>query len=105
MGLFSIIKHREQRFHSRIDLAELLILYFIAVTDFGIRFYCRCHTDQFLSGFLDGSKFFRDIYLPKGSWTDIYTGKVYEGGQTVTAFAPLEIIPVFVRDKKELRIY
>lgn len=48
----------------------------------------------------------RTIYLPKGhSWTDAYTNKVYEGGQTVTVPAPLEIIPVMLRDDAKLDIY
>lgn len=38
----------------------------------------------------------RDIYLPKGEWTDIFTGKAYTGGTVIKKYsAPLEIIPVF----------
>lgn len=48
----------------------------------------------------------RRIYLPKGStWKDAYTGETYEGGQTVTVPAPIEIIPVMLRDGKEFDIY
>lgn len=48
----------------------------------------------------------REIYLPKGAtWTDAYTKKVYEGGQTVTVPAPIDIIPVMIRDGKEYNIY
>lgn len=40
----------------------------------------------------------REVYLPAGSfWTEHSTGKTYEGGQTVLADAPLDVIPVFVR--------
>ena len=40
----------------------------------------------------------REVYLPAGaSWTEQSTGKTYEGGRTVTANAPLDVIPVFVR--------
>jgi len=40
----------------------------------------------------------REVYLPAGdAWIDYWTGKRYEGGQTITADAPLEIIPLFVR--------
>ena len=43
----------------------------------------------------------REVYLPAGTkWTCVHDGKVYEGGQTVTADAPLEVIPVFLRDGK-----
>lgn len=38
------------------------------------------------------------VYLPAGTgWYDFYTGKFYEGGQTVQAHAPLEHMPLFVR--------
>ena len=48
----------------------------------------------------------REIYLPKGAtWTDAYTKKTYEGGQTVTVPAPIDIIPVMIRDGKEFDIY
>jgi alpha-D-xyloside xylohydrolase len=48
----------------------------------------------------------RDVYLPEGaSWTDANTGCRYDGGQTVTVPAPLDIIPVFVRDGKNYEIY
>ncbi|MDR3598390.1 TIM-barrel domain-containing protein [Clostridium sp.] len=44
----------------------------------------------------------RDVYLPKGSdWTDAHTGKIYNGGQTITTEAPIEVIPVFLRDGKQ----
>ncbi|MBP3579473.1 MAG: glycoside hydrolase family 31 protein [Lachnospiraceae bacterium] len=48
----------------------------------------------------------RRVYLPAGeTWTECYTGKKYEGGQTVTAAAPIDIIPVFTRGEKEYKIY
>jgi len=39
----------------------------------------------------------REVYLPEGQWKNVDTGEVLEGGRTVTAPAPLEIIPVFCR--------
>lgn len=40
----------------------------------------------------------RDVYLPKGSsWFDFYSGKKYEGGQTLSVDAPLERVPLFVK--------
>ena len=40
----------------------------------------------------------REVYLPRGAkWYDFWTEEVFEGGQTVTAVAPLDRIPVFVR--------
>ena len=48
----------------------------------------------------------RTVYLPAGEvWTESYTGKKYEGGQTVTAEAPIDIIPVFIRGEKNYKIY
>lgn len=47
----------------------------------------------------------RSVYLPAGStWTDAWTGKKTKGGQTVTADAPLERIPLFLRDEAKLPI-
>ena len=40
----------------------------------------------------------RDVYLPKGQgWYDIYTGKYFEGGQTINADASYERMPVFAK--------
>ncbi|MDH7453814.1 glycoside hydrolase family 31 protein [Luteimonas composti] len=40
----------------------------------------------------------REVYLPAGaSWIDFETGQRHEGGQTVTAAAPLQRMPLFVR--------
>ena len=48
----------------------------------------------------------RSVYLPAGcSWKEAYTGRLYDGGQTVQAAAPLEIIPVFVQEGSDLKIY
>ena len=41
----------------------------------------------------------REVYLPAGTeWTDVWTGARVPGGQVVTADAPIEHIPVYVRD-------
>ena len=41
----------------------------------------------------------RTVYLPAGAvWTEVYTGQVFNGGQTVTCEAPLAHIPVFASD-------
>ncbi len=37
----------------------------------------------------------REVYLPRGVWEDIRTGKHVPGGRAVTADAPLDSIPVF----------
>ena len=41
------------------------------------------------------NEFEREVYLPAGRWEDTRDGKVYEGGQTVLAAAPINSIPVF----------
>jgi alpha-D-xyloside xylohydrolase len=48
----------------------------------------------------------RKVYLPEGTdWINAYTGKEYAGGQTITADAPLEVIPVFTKKGIEINIY
>ncbi|MYT72935.1 MULTISPECIES: NPCBM/NEW2 domain-containing protein [unclassified Streptomyces] len=38
------------------------------------------------------------IYLPKGTWTDYWTGRVYRGPTTVDGYrAPLDTLPLFVK--------
>jgi alpha-D-xyloside xylohydrolase len=40
----------------------------------------------------------RKVYLPAGaSWYDFYSGRSLKGGQTITAAAPYERMPLFVR--------
>ncbi|WP_372776169.1 TIM-barrel domain-containing protein [Mangrovibacterium sp.] len=66
-----------------------------------------------------------DVYLPRGGkWYDFWTGKEFDGGQTVKTAAPLDKIPLFIKagsiipvgpkvqyatekkwDKLEIRIY
>jgi alpha-D-xyloside xylohydrolase len=46
-----------------------------------------------------------NVYLPKGAaWRDAWTGEEHEGGQTVTVDAPLDRIPLFLRDAARLPI-
>lgn len=48
----------------------------------------------------------RSVYLPAGlKWTDAKSGKVYEGGQRVEVDAPVDVIPVFIREGKTYEIY
>ena len=48
----------------------------------------------------------RKVYLPEGTkWRESSTGRVYDGGQTASANAPIDIIPVFIRDGKDIEIY
>lgn len=44
----------------------------------------------------------RRVYLPEGaSWTNAWTGEVFDGGRTVTVAAPLDVIPVMVRNGRK----
>lgn len=40
----------------------------------------------------------RSVYLPAGSWIDYWTGRCFEGRQTIAVDAPLDRIPLFVRE-------
>lgn len=41
----------------------------------------------------------RTVYLPSGNgWYDFYTGKYLDGGEEITADAPLEKIPLYIRE-------
>lgn len=41
----------------------------------------------------------RTVYLPEGiMWTDIHNGSIHEGGRYVSCDAPLDQIPVFLRE-------
>ncbi len=81
--------------------------------DFSLDETCWNVEDQYMFGpdllvapVMEAGMTERSIYLPKGAtWTDAYTKKVYEGGQTVTVPAPIDIIPVMIRDGKEYQIY
>ncbi|MBE6088309.1 MAG: glycoside hydrolase family 31 protein [Clostridium beijerinckii] len=44
----------------------------------------------------------REVYLPVGSnWTNTWTKEKIEGGQTILVDAPIDQIPLFLRDYKE----
>ena len=47
---------------------------------------------------MEGSAKTREVYLPKGTdWFDFWTNQFYEGGQTIIAEAPIDIIPIYVK--------
>jgi alpha-D-xyloside xylohydrolase len=48
----------------------------------------------------------RTVYLPAGeNWYDFWTDKCYEGGQRIEAEAPLDRIPLFVREGSIIPMY
>jgi alpha-D-xyloside xylohydrolase len=47
----------------------------------------------------------RKVYLPEGAeWKDANTGCIYEGGKLVDCDAPLEVIPVFLKNAAALPV-
>lgn len=47
----------------------------------------------------------RRVYLPKSSrWKDAWTGRMYDGGQFIDASAPIDTIPLFIREGSDLSI-
>jgi alpha-D-xyloside xylohydrolase len=61
--------------------------------------------DQFMYGpallvcpVLEAGAVSREVYLPEDSkWTDFWTGKMYNGGERITADAPKSKIPLYVK--------
>ena len=59
--------------------------------------------DLLVSPILEQEQRSRSVYLPSGSkWTDAWSGEVFEGGSSVEVDAPLERIPVFLKDGSSL---
>ena len=47
----------------------------------------------------------RRVYLPDGSsWKEVSTGQIHEGGIWIVSDAPIEVIPLFLRDGADLPI-
>jgi alpha-D-xyloside xylohydrolase len=47
----------------------------------------------------------RSVYLPSGTnWKDAWSDQVFEGGQMITAEAPLDCIPLYLRGQAKLPI-
>ncbi len=46
---------------------------------------------------ISGAAKSREVYLPRGTWVDFWTGRSIRGGRTITADAPLSRIPLHVR--------
>lgn len=47
----------------------------------------------------------REVYLPEGSsWKEVSTGNIHQGGKRIVSDAPIENIPLFIRDGAYLPI-
>ena len=40
----------------------------------------------------------RMVYLPKGEWVDYFTNKIYQGNQYIIVNAPLDALPLFIKN-------
>ena len=60
--------------------------------------YCdgNNHAHIFFNAYSEGDVS-RDVFLPDGVWTDVWTGESYTGPDTVTVTHPLATSPLFVR--------
>ena len=60
--------------------------------------YCdgNNHAHIFFTAYTEGGVS-REVFLPDGVWTDVWTGQRYTGPATVTVTHPLETSPIFVR--------
>jgi alpha-D-xyloside xylohydrolase len=62
-------------------------------------------SDILVSPILEANIIEREVYLPSGSvWRDAWTGQTHQGGQRITAEAPLERIPLFLLGDAHLPI-
>src|SRR5690606_29636451 len=37
------------------------------------------------------------VYLPEGEWIDYWTGEQHAGGKYILAYAPLDVLPIYVK--------
>ncbi|MFA9380029.1 MAG: TIM-barrel domain-containing protein [Acetanaerobacterium sp.] len=73
---------------------------------------CQCIDDEYMFGsdvlvapVISAGCTKRMVYLPKGSeWEDPYTNASYQGGQSIEVNAPMNRIPLFLRDGAKLPI-
>lgn len=53
--------------------------------------------DFLVTPVLSANKYLQEVSLPRGSWYDLWTGIRHSGGKTIKVDAPLNSIPVLVR--------
>ena len=46
-----------------------------------------------------------EVWLPEGRWTDIFSGRIYRGGQWVTMYRDLDAIPVLAPEGAIVPMY
>jgi len=63
---------------------------------------CACINDEYLVGdilvapVIERGRNERGVYVPKGKWLDLWTGKEIEGPTRISADAPLDVLPLYV---------
>lgn len=98
--------HRQMTVASEIGLPPMRPLFI----DFPEDEAAWTRDDEFLFGpdilvapILAPGQFSRDVYLPAGaSWINAWSGEKFTGGHTLTVDAPIEHIPVFIREGAEV---
>jgi alpha-D-xyloside xylohydrolase len=61
--------------------------------------------DILVAPILESKAISRQVYLPAGAeWTELHSGKKHPGGKTITAEAPLEILPVYLKNNSHAEI-
>jgi alpha-D-xyloside xylohydrolase len=98
--------HAQMRIASQTGLPVMRPLF----VDFPADPTCQAIDDQYLFGaeilvapVLQQGQRERPVYLPAGAkWTDAWTGEVFDGGQWIKVDAPLEKVPVFLKEGSEL---
>lgn len=62
-------------------------------------------SDILVAPVIEEDSYQRCVYLPEGAeWTNAWTGEKYHGGQAVTVEAPLDTIPLFLKNGAKLPI-
>lgn len=63
-------------------------------------------SDLLVAPVMEAGQTEREVYLPAGaSWTDVWTGKEYPGGNRVTVSTPIDVIPVFAKNGALLPLF
>jgi len=62
--------------------------------------------DMMISPILEQGQRERQVFLPQGSgWKNADTNESFAGGVTMICAAPLDVIPIFLRDRVELPLF
>ena len=61
-------------------------------------------SELLIAPIINDNEYERDVYLPDSNteWTEVWSGIKYKGGQTVKCDAPLDKIPLFIKENSKL---